>query len=25
VVLGGVAAFIAWGRLRKAPIEPRGA
>jgi putative oxidoreductase len=23
-VLGGLAAFIAWGRFRKAPISPRG-
>jgi putative oxidoreductase len=23
-VLGGLAAFVAWGRLRKAPIAPRG-
>jgi putative oxidoreductase len=24
VVLGGLAAFVAWGRFRKAPITPRG-
>jgi hypothetical protein len=24
-VLGSVAAFVAWGRFRKAPIAPRGA
>ncbi len=24
VVLGGLAAFIAWGRYKKAPIAPRG-
>ena len=24
-VLGGLAAFVAWGRFVKAPIEPRGA
>jgi len=24
-VLGGLAAFVAWGRLKKAPIAPRGA
>ena len=23
VVLGGLAAFIAWGRLSKAPVQPR--
>jgi putative oxidoreductase len=23
IVLGGVAAFVAWGRFRKSPIEPR--
>lgn len=23
VLLGGLAAFVAWGRFRKAPIEPR--
>lgn len=23
-VLGGLAALVAWGRLRRAPIEPRG-
>lgn len=23
-ILGGIAAFIAWGRLKKAPIAPRG-
>jgi putative oxidoreductase len=23
VILGGLAAFVAWGRLRKAPIAPR--
>lgn len=23
LVLGGMAAFVAWGRLKKAPIEPR--
>jgi putative oxidoreductase len=23
LVLGGLAAFVAWGRFRKAPIEPR--
>jgi putative oxidoreductase len=23
LVLGGLAAFVAWGRLRKAPIPPR--
>ncbi len=23
IVLGGLAAFVAWGRLRKAPIAPR--
>ena len=23
VVLGGIAAFVAWGRLAAAPIEPR--
>jgi uncharacterized membrane protein YphA (DoxX/SURF4 family) len=23
-VLGGIAAFIAWGRFKKAPIAPRG-
>ena len=25
VVLGGLAAFVAWGRFVKLPIEPRGA
>lgn len=24
LVLGGIAVFVAWGRLRKAPIAPRG-
>lgn len=24
VILGGLAAFVAWGRFRKAPITPRG-
>lgn len=24
LVLGGLAAFVAWGRFRKAPIAPRG-
>lgn len=24
IVLGSLAAFVAWGRLRKAPISPRG-
>lgn len=24
VFLGGLAAFVAWGRLKKAPIHPRG-
>lgn len=24
VVLGGLAIFVAWGRLKKAPIAPRG-
>ena len=24
VILGGLAAFVAWGRFRKAPIPPRG-
>jgi hypothetical protein len=23
VVLGGLAVFVAWGRFRKVPIEPR--
>jgi uncharacterized membrane protein YphA (DoxX/SURF4 family) len=23
LILGGLAAFVAWGRLKKAPIEPR--
>lgn len=23
IVIGGLAAFVAWGRLRKAPISPR--
>jgi hypothetical protein len=23
VILGGLAAFVAWGRFRKAPIKPR--
>jgi len=25
VVLGGLAAFVAWGRIKKVPIPPRGA
>ncbi|MBL9039312.1 MAG: DoxX family protein [Archangium sp.] len=25
IVLGGLAAFVAWGRFTKAPISPRGA
>lgn len=25
VILGALAAFVAWGRLKKAPIAPRGA
>lgn len=25
LVLGGLAAFVAWGRFKKAPIAPRGA